>query len=129
MKILRKTSKGIRPEFWGWSSYTQQACESGMFSLSFFSFFVVRRQVFKHTLIMTYSVFTEEKKTLKSHKFIPPMHQFCKLNIFRALLSENRVCMVVGVETLLLLCSYSIHFSSDSWILLVYHKIEQHCTS
>lgn len=38
MKILRKTSKGIRPEFWGWSSYTQQACESGMFSLFFFFF-------------------------------------------------------------------------------------------
>lgn len=58
MQMLRKTSKGIRPEFCGWSSYTQQACKSSLVSL-----FVVGRQVFKNTFIMIYCVFTEKKET------------------------------------------------------------------
>lgn len=39
MQSLLKTGKDIRPEFWGWSSYTQQACLSFLFS--FFSAFQV----------------------------------------------------------------------------------------
>lgn len=60
MQILINTGKVIRPEFWRWNSYTQQA-----FLSSFSFFFVAGRQVFKYTLIITYFVFTEEKGLYK----------------------------------------------------------------
>lgn len=71
MQILINTGKDLRPEFWGWSSYTQQACLSGFSLLSFF-FFLVGRQVFNYTLIMIYCVFTEEQKLKTAINSYPP---------------------------------------------------------
>ena len=61
MQILINTGKVIRPEFWRWNSYTQQAC---LYSFFFF-LFVAGRQVLKYTLIITYFVFTEKKELYK----------------------------------------------------------------
>lgn len=133
MKILSKTSKGIRPEFWGWSSYTQQACQSDMFVLclalspslppslplslfpspplpSLSLLFCSTKASIQIHVDNDLLYFHKGEKALKSINSLSLMHQFCKLNIFRTLLSENRVCRIVGVETLLFLCSYSLHF-------------------
>lgn len=110
MQILRKTGTGIRPEFWGWSSYTQLACLSACaclllffsfsfffflcfslsllsffhpsFSSSFFSVFLLQASIQIH---VDNSVFTE-KKTLKSYKFISTCTSSAR---FLELLSQN----------------------------------------
>lgn len=45
------------------------------------------------------------------------MHQFCKLNVSKALLSENCVCKVVGLETLLnvVIANISVQTHETCW--------------